>query len=156
RLKNLVSFNKVAFVAIYEPFMNMNKIEGYKRYLGFQHCMTNSNGQIWCFWKGLNHTICIANTDQQLTLNMKDTPSEIGTVVMVVYAKCTPVKREDLWDSIANLHNQIRGPWCMGEDFNVIMDPDEKLGGLPHRMSKSMEFINCMEACGLSDISFTG
>ncbi|XP_075086341.1 uncharacterized protein LOC142169044 [Nicotiana tabacum] len=134
----------------------MNNIEGYKRYLGFQHCMTNSNGQIWYFWKGLDHTICIANIDQQLTLNMKDTSNEIDTFVTAVYAKCTPVEREDLWESIGNIHNQIKGPWCMKGDFNVIMDPDEKLSGLPHRMSKSMEFINCMEACGLSDIGFTG
>ncbi|OIT20762.1 hypothetical protein A4A49_36890 [Nicotiana attenuata] len=116
--------------------------------------MTNSNGQMWCFWKGLDHSIFIANTDQQLILNMKDTCNEIGTFVTAIYAKCTPVEREDLCDSIGNIHNQINGPWCMGGDFNVIMDPDEKLGRLPHRMPKSMEFINCMEACGLSDISF--
>ncbi|XP_060170496.1 uncharacterized protein LOC132601433 [Lycium barbarum] len=54
------------------------------------------------------------------------------------------------------MNNFIDGPWCMGGEFNVIMDPDEKLGGRPHRTHKSMYFITCMEDSDLSAIGFSG
>ncbi|KAG5604515.1 hypothetical protein H5410_026007 [Solanum commersonii] len=54
------------------------------------------------------------------------------------------------------MSNSIDDPWCIGGDFNAIMDPNEKLGGIPHRASKCFEFISTMETCGLSDIGFVG
>ncbi|XP_015158568.1 uncharacterized protein [Solanum tuberosum] len=69
----------------------MTKINGYKRYFGFQHCMANNNGQIWCFWNNGGHTQVIANTDQQLTLHLKDSPSDTGIFVTAVYAKCSDI-----------------------------------------------------------------
>lgn len=62
---------------------------------------------------------------------------------------------EDLWFSLMDTSTYVDGPWCMSGDSNVIMNPDEKLGDIPHRMSKSMDFINCIEACGLNDVDFT-
>ncbi|XP_070036365.1 uncharacterized protein LOC142166978 [Nicotiana tabacum] len=79
-----------------------------------------------------------------------------GLYVTAVYAKCTVVERKDLWSSIDNINMIIDGPWCIGGDFNVIMDPDEKLGGRPHRAHRSFDFVTTMETCGLSDIGFTG
>lgn len=38
----------------------------------------------------------------------------------------------------------------------TIMDPNEKLWGIPHRASQYFDFINTMEASGLSDIGFVG
>lgn len=156
RLKKLININRVAYVAIYEPFIDLRKINGYKRYFGFQHCMNNNNGQTWWFWNNGDHTQVISNTDQQLTLNLKDSPSDRGIFVTAVYANCTAVEREELWESIVSMNNIINGAWCMGGDFNIIMDPIEKLGGRPHRASKSLDFINCMDSCGLSDIGFIG
>ncbi|XP_049348973.1 uncharacterized protein LOC125813527 [Solanum verrucosum] len=36
------------------------------------------------------------------------------------------------------------------------MDIDEKLGGIPYNMRKSIEFIGIIEACGLMDLGFNG
>ncbi|XP_070014522.1 uncharacterized protein [Nicotiana sylvestris] len=36
------------------------------------------------------------------------------------------------------------------------MDPNEKLGGHPHRMYKSLEFQTCINNCGLIDIGYNG
>lgn len=54
------------------------------------------------------------------------------------------------------MHTLIDGPWAVCEDFNVIVAPDEKKGGHPHTLSKSIDFINCMDDCGLFDTNFTG
>ncbi|XP_016573562.1 uncharacterized protein LOC107871219 isoform X2 [Capsicum annuum] len=47
-------------------------------------------------------------------------------------------------------------PWCIGGNFKVILYPEEKLGGLPHTNSKSFDFMECMNSCGMTDIGDTG
>lgn len=34
------------------------------------------------------------------------------------------------------------GPWAVGGDFDIILSPDEKKGGLLHTLSESLDFIN--------------
>ncbi|XP_070052664.1 uncharacterized protein [Nicotiana tomentosiformis] len=106
----------------------MSKIDGYKRFLGSQHCQANVTGKIWCFWNYLDHTKILANNEQQITLKMKDNVANSGTFITTVYAKCTTSERRDLWDSNHIMNNTIDGPWYIGSDFNIIMDPAEKLG----------------------------
>ncbi|XP_075103911.1 uncharacterized protein LOC142178420 [Nicotiana tabacum] len=132
------------------------KIDGYGKFLGFQHCIANTNGKIWCFWKYLDQAVIIANDDQQISINFKQYDDDIGTCIMSVYAKCIALERKLLWDSVEDISNLFNGPWCIGSDFNVIMDPEEKLGGRPHRASRSLDFISTMKACGLTDIGYIG
>lgn len=49
--------------------------------------------------------------------------------ITVVYAKFTSAERKFLWDDLQRIHQLIQGPWCINEDFNVILDPNEKIGG---------------------------
>ncbi|XP_060185367.1 uncharacterized protein LOC132614835 [Lycium barbarum] len=140
RLKNLIKIHKVDFVAILEPFLNMNKIEKYMKYFGFQHNLSNLNGQIWLFWAGNYNTSVIDNTDQQITIKMHSSNTGKDIFFTAVYAKCTALERKDLWEDLERVHHLIQGPWCISGDFNVILDPDEKLGGRPHRMYKSLDF----------------
>ncbi|KAK4733784.1 hypothetical protein R3W88_008045 [Solanum pinnatisectum] len=72
-----------------------------------------------------------------------------------VYAKCKEYLRKPLWDRflyLADTRDSI--PWCTVGDFNVITDTDEKMGGNPYNMRKSMDFIATIEACGLTDLGF--
>ncbi|KAG5631965.1 hypothetical protein H5410_003682 [Solanum commersonii] len=46
RLKKLINTNNTNLVAILEPFVSLTKINGYMKYLGFQHSISNDNG-IW-------------------------------------------------------------------------------------------------------------
>lgn len=86
---------------------------------------------------------------------MKDHAANTRTFITTVYTKCTTGERRDLWDIIHNMNNRVNGPWCVGGDFNIIMDLDEKLGYNPHKAYKSLDFISTMKSCGLMDIGFT-
>ncbi|OIT38822.1 cytosolic sulfotransferase 12 [Nicotiana attenuata] len=71
----------------------------------------------------------LADEEQQVTIHLKYDMYDPEVYITAVYAKCTSVERKDLWGSLENIHSIINGPWCIGGYFNVIMDPDEKLGG---------------------------
>ncbi|XP_059281014.1 uncharacterized protein LOC132034649 [Lycium ferocissimum] len=76
--------------------------------------------------------------------------------VTAIYAKCTPGERMELWSSLDILNRDIKLPWCIGGDFNVILHPEEKIGGLPHRNAESYDFSECMDSCGIVDIGYSG
>ncbi|XP_070057363.1 uncharacterized protein [Nicotiana tomentosiformis] len=73
-----------------------------------------------------------------------------------VYAKCDDQLREDLWESLRTLSDSYNLPWLVTGDFNCIINPVEKKGGSPHRMSKSLSFIQCIIDCELLDVGYTG
>lgn len=50
----------------------------------------------------------------------------------------------------------ISNPWAVIGDFNSILSTDEKLGGTPHNLSKSLPFIECLHDCDLTDMGYTG
>ncbi|PHU30204.1 hypothetical protein BC332_02297 [Capsicum chinense] len=50
----------------------------------------------------------------------------------------------------------INAPWAITGDFNSILSKEEKMGGKPYRLSKSIPFIECLHDCGLRDIGYTG
>ncbi|XP_060190336.1 uncharacterized protein LOC132619448 [Lycium barbarum] len=134
----------------------MNKLSKYMRFLGYQHSISNTNGQIWLFWTGDHHTQVVVSSDQQITVKKHYNPSNCELFITDVYAKCSSRERQDLWADFINVHQLIQGPWCIGGDFNVILDPDENLGGKPHRMRNSFDFSTCMDACEVSDLGFVG
>lgn len=123
---------------------------------GFQECISNDNGKIWCLWKTIGPVSIITNDYQQITIKLEDTLYNSFTFISAIYSKCTLVERQDLWNSLESTSMGINDPWCIGGDFNVIYDPGAKIGGKPHKMYKSIDFLNCMDNCGVTDIGFSG
>ncbi|OIT21290.1 hypothetical protein A4A49_35793 [Nicotiana attenuata] len=156
RLKKLVNINKVEFIALMEPFASMNKIDKYMRFLMFKHCISNTNGQNWLMWSGNFQTSVVSVNDQQITIIMQNGVNATSMFITIVYAKCNANERKDLWCSLKDTHMLIDGPWCIGGDFNAILDPDEKQGGRPHRMYKSLDFSSCMNNYEFKDLGYVG
>ncbi|KAF3639254.1 hypothetical protein FXO38_22764 [Capsicum annuum] len=115
-----------------EPFLGLNKVDKYMKYFGYQHSLTNLNGQIWLFWNRNYNTSTIDNTEQQITIKMHNPNIGKDIYITTVSAKCTSVESKILWDDLERVHQLIQGPWCVSGDFNVILDPEEKIGGIPH------------------------
>ncbi|XP_060182557.1 uncharacterized protein LOC132612273 [Lycium barbarum] len=156
RLKFLSKIHKTHFIAVQEPFVHSSKIEQYKRRLAFEGCLGNCNGKIWFFWiSGFNVTV-VVDDEQQITVKVTNNTNDEVFYFTFVYAKSKHPLRTSLWESLRNCISMINGPWCINGDFNVIMSPDEKKGGKPHRMEKSWDFITCMDDCGMVDAGFTG
>ncbi|XP_049372773.1 uncharacterized protein LOC125837741 [Solanum verrucosum] len=77
-----------------------------------------------------------------------------GVHITSVYAKYSEIERVDLWDSLANMNSQVQDAWCIGGDFNVILEASEKLGGKLYQAIESLDFANCMVRCGVEDAGY--
>ncbi|MCD7456300.1 hypothetical protein HAX54_031217 [Datura stramonium] len=62
--------------------------------------------------------------------------------LVVVYAKATIAEEEDFGEVSRVVHSQINGLWTQLGDLNKILSTDEKKGGIPHTLAKSIDFIN--------------
>ncbi|XP_055824941.1 uncharacterized protein LOC129893436 [Solanum dulcamara] len=115
----------------------------------------NPNGKIWIFWtKDVNCTI-LENEEQLITCEINHVMRPNQFITTFVYDKCKDHLRRTLWDSILQ-QSTIPFPWCTLGDFNIITDPEEKLGGFMYNMRKRLEFISTIEASGLQDLGFIG
>ncbi|XP_070050094.1 uncharacterized protein [Nicotiana tomentosiformis] len=72
-----------------------------------------------------------------------------------VYAKSKSRRRKKLWESLEQMNSQFQGPWSIFGDFNCIVNATEKEGGRPPRLRKSLDFINCMNGCGMLDAGYS-
>ncbi|XP_049348976.1 uncharacterized protein LOC125813531 [Solanum verrucosum] len=120
-----------------------------------EHAVSNSNGKIWLFWSNAITGNIRENSEQHITGDFKHSDLTEGFMVSFIYAKCKEHMRRPLWDSLLQ-YASLDIPWCTIGDFNVITNIEEKLGGMPYNMNKSFEFIGVIEACGLTDLGFTG
>ncbi|KAH0717174.1 hypothetical protein KY285_013205 [Solanum tuberosum] len=126
RLQSLKKIHHTSIIAILEPFADKNHINNYRIMLNMDNAISNDNGKIWLFWTN-DITYTLAECDdQQIT---GDRMLQIST---------------------------DNGPWCTIGDFNVITSTEEKKGGVPYNMNKSLEFISVIEACGLVDLGYSG
>lgn len=135
-------FHKFDIIAFIEPFQEVRHVQQYKRRLGMAYSNCNLNGKIRLFVSSGINVEVVVDSDQQLTIKMvfDNGHQMIGTLV---YAKCSAIERLELWEDIYFLAYDMHLPWFVGGDFNVIMDTEEKIGGLPVYPSEVEDFAYC-------------
>ncbi|XP_015165284.1 uncharacterized protein [Solanum tuberosum] len=95
----------------------------------------------------------IMDSVQQVTLRVKLNNKEF--YLTVVYARCSVIERLELWDAIEKVAEQSHKPWLIGGDFNVILNEEEKQGGLPFMQSEAIDFAQCINNCGLVELKYS-
>ncbi|XP_015169587.1 uncharacterized protein [Solanum tuberosum] len=117
---------------------------------------SNCNGKIWVFTNHDFDIIVVSNTDQQLTLNLKHQTQQHNFYVTIVYAKCSAVERVSLWEDIYHLTDDMNSSWLIGGDFNVVLNAEKKIGGLPVEDIDHEDFDCCIETCELYKVQYKG
>ncbi|XP_060201987.1 uncharacterized protein LOC132630433 [Lycium barbarum] len=118
--------------------------------------MNNVSGKIWAFIDEEYEVTVLMDTDQQLTLKLFNWNTDFDMIVTLVYAKCDKSERIELWDSMYNLASDMTLLWLVGGDFNVIVEEEEKYGGLPVTLNEVEDFRHCIQSCNLSDLGYKG
>lgn len=88
----------------------------------------------------------LSYAEQQLSIKMLF-PNGHQVVSMLVYAECSAAERLLLWEGLYELGQNMNFPWIVGGDFNVIMDTEEKIGGLPVYPNEVEDFAFCINSC---------
>ncbi|XP_074299888.1 uncharacterized protein LOC141631067 [Silene latifolia] len=73
----------------------------------------------------------------------------------MVYAFNGVYERKALCSRLIALNSQIQGPWFIGGDFNAVLKPCERLGGVT--TEEEMEYFQmCLDQCNMVDMPATG
>ena len=73
-----------------------------------------------------------------------------------IYASPRSAERHILGNSlikVAKLHDM---PWVLAGDFNEPLTGEDKFGGRPVSVNRSLLFKECLDKCSMMDIGFNG
>lgn len=73
-----------------------------------------------------------------------------------MYAKCDSVPRIKFWDDIYEVAVGINSPWLIRGYFNMVLNGEENIEGLPLIDVDHEDFRTCIESCNLVQVSHTG
>nr|XP_018626573.1 uncharacterized protein LOC108945273 [Nicotiana tomentosiformis] len=123
--------------------------------MGMETALSNINGKIWLFIDVVVEWELLIDTEQQLTIKVLH--HEIGKhiIMTVVYAKCSSLERLELWDNLYYLASDMELPWVVGGYFNMILNEEERIGGLPVYPPEYEDFAFCINSCELFDTGYT-
>ncbi|EOY19102.1 Uncharacterized protein TCM_043834 [Theobroma cacao] len=85
-----------------------------------------------------------------------ESTSECPIFAPFVYAKCSRTEKIPLWTVLRSLLADIRVPWLVGVDFNVILNRAERLYGASPHVGSMDDFAVTLLDCGLVDGGFVG
>lgn len=141
-------------LCLQEPMVACDKMDKFRRKLGFHQAYNNSSNKIWILWLNDIDDEVIHDWEQHVFLKVIHNVDQIF-FLSVIYAKCTEL-RKNLWAELRVIANIIQDPWGATCDFNVVVSSDEKFGRRLHKMEETLDFIECLNECGLQDAGFSG
>ncbi|KAJ8423455.1 hypothetical protein Cgig2_012912 [Carnegiea gigantea] len=65
--------------------------------------------------------------------------------------KCI-LQRKALWEDIRELANRMNVAWCIQGDFNVVLHPEDRIGGDEIQTQEIQDFMECLEDCELATV----
>lgn len=116
-----------------------------------------NSGGIVVLW--LNDLLIIdemAITHQEIHCMVQVLPLPTKWLFTAIYASNVYTDRCLLWNNLKCILDTYKGPWLIGGNFNEILHATEKFGGNMLCISRSNNFLNCINYCGLSDLGFKG
>ncbi|KAK3220515.1 hypothetical protein Dsin_014485 [Dipteronia sinensis] len=72
-----------------------------------------------------------------------------------VYAASVESERRELWDFILASQQSLTAPWCVGGDFNTVLDPSERVG-VSENLGSYRNFASFIAQANIIDIPLHG
>ncbi|XP_074302949.1 uncharacterized protein LOC141637289 [Silene latifolia] len=122
--------------------------------------LTNSQwhkgGRVWLLWKPhLYHIYFMEYNAKFIHVKVKELDYGGSFYLTMVYAFNDLQDMKGLWNRLTHFKSLINGPWIVCGDFNTVLSPCERLGGLSTD-EEIADFQDCVDCCNLVDIAATG
>ncbi|XP_074304161.1 uncharacterized protein LOC141638873 [Silene latifolia] len=113
-------------------------------------------GRIWIVWDtNLFDVVVLDKSAQVVHLSLTCIQNAIQWHCSVVYGFNKNADRRAPWQSLLDIHSTIHGPWMIMGDFNNVLSFDERIGAAV-TMAEVKDLQDCVDSCGLYDLSSTG
>lgn len=120
-----------------------------------EHATVNCFGKIWLFWDKEWEWNIITDTIQQIRIIFTHQMTYQQALITTIYARCSAVERLELWEDLERIAEGSSIPWVVGGDFNIILNDEEKLGGLSVSQVETTNFAQCISNCDLTEFPFS-
>lgn len=114
-------------------------------------------GGLWVLWDTAQVEVSKLSPIEQ-EIHDAVTPSYFNNswLLSAVYASPRYAEQRLLWENlepVANLHSL---PWMIAGDFNEVLIGEDKFIGRPVNVSRALHFQECLDACRMINIGFSG
>nr|XP_027067853.1 uncharacterized protein LOC113693523 [Coffea arabica] len=157
RLKKLLRLHSVTFLVIIEPMVDAGLLDDFTSRFGFHLRVCNSSNKIWVMWRSGFAVNVLVNNDQLIHMQVSHDSWNFVAHRSFVYGKCSRVERRALWSALGLISEEMETKsWLVGGDFNVVAAADEYAGQATQDLTAMAEFAECISACDLKEIPFSG
>ncbi|XP_075655988.1 uncharacterized protein LOC142626093 [Castanea sativa] len=112
---------------------------------------------IWVLWNLAKVEITqLAKNEQEIHVEVKVCAFNYSKILSSIYASSRLKERKLLWNNLTAIALLHHLPWLMLEDFNELLSYNGKLGGNPLNPKHVQMFKECLDSCGMVDLSFHG
>lgn len=117
----------------------------------------SDKGRILIIWNHNSTTLNVLDIgDQFIHAEIKCLLSEKVFIATFVYGFNILVKRRPLWNELKNFGIGLSMPWLVLGDFNNVLSPNEKKGGLMVKNYETKDFVDCVASLDLIDVKSIG
>ncbi|KAJ8449647.1 hypothetical protein Cgig2_005669 [Carnegiea gigantea] len=117
----------------------------------------NSKGRIWLAWKpNVYRTHLIRMTDQLIHCKVTQLSTNKHFYLSMIYGFNHEDQRENLWNDLIDIGQNMDDAWCLLGDFNVLRSKEDRIGGSDVQEHELRELANLLEVCELHEPKSTG
>lgn len=146
---------QLPLIGIQEPMVDSKKLEKYKRWLGMHYGFNNFSNKIWIFWTNEVDVNIIQDKEQHILIRVTHLNDPI---FFPNSGPCQMLRRLQEW--VMGWHERycwhysraLGSHW--GLQYNYFQG--RKTRGRSHRIEDNLDFLGCLEDCGLQDAGYSG
>ena len=98
----------------------------------------------------------LASTEQEIHVIIKVRSSNLNWLLSAIYASPRCAERQILWGNLKMMAEVHDLPWVMAGDFNEPLMEGDKFGGKGLSVNRALLFKECLDACSMIDLGFSG
>ena len=114
-------------------------------------------GGLWLLWDSTQVDIVeVSSTEQEIHVVVILSYSNNPWLLFAIYASPRYVERHLLWENLEAISGLHSLPWVITGDFNGVLMGEDKFGGRPININKALQCQECLDACRMIEIGYSG